>query len=109
MISLLPKNTASTRQKEYLGSRPRMRQKLTLLETFQCRFFLSFSGLTPDHCVNLSRQTPALVSCKAKAAFKFGSGGGAIVAMNNDTISTIDSPGKLRRLLDEERMKYLVI
>ena len=29
--------------------------------------------------------------------------------MNNDTISTIDSPGKLRRLLDEEKIKGLVI
>jgi len=29
--------------------------------------------------------------------------------MNNDTISTIDSPRKLRRLLDEEKIKGLVI
>jgi len=29
--------------------------------------------------------------------------------MNNDTIYTIDSPGKLRRLLDEEKLKGLVI
>jgi hypothetical protein len=29
--------------------------------------------------------------------------------MNNDTIYTIDSPGKFRRLLDEERVKGLVI
>jgi len=53
----------------------------------------------------LSSQTPALISCKAKGVFKFVSGRGAIIAMNNDTIYTIDSPGKFRRLLDEERMR----
>jgi hypothetical protein len=49
------------------------------------------------------------MSYKAKGVFRFVSGRGAIIAMNNDTIYTIDSPGKFRRLLDEERMRGLVI
>lgn len=62
-----------------------------------------------DHPVHFFRQTPALVSCKAKGAFKFVSGRGAIIAMDNDTIYAIDSPGKFRRLLDEEKVKGRVI
>ena len=71
-------------------------------------FCLSFRGILTILTI-VARQTPALVSCRAKAAFKFVSGRGAIIAMNNDTIYTIDSPGKLRRLLDEEKVKGLVI
>lgn len=55
------------------------------------------------------RQTPALVQCEVKAAFKFMSGRGAVLAMDNDTISTVDPPGKLRRLLAEPTMKGLVV
>uniref|UniRef100_A0A8H7XN07 Uncharacterized protein n=1 Tax=Psilocybe cubensis TaxID=181762 RepID=A0A8H7XN07_PSICU len=58
---------------------------------------------------NVAEQTPALVECGVKAAFKFTSGRGAVLAMNNDTISTIDPPGKLRHLLAEPTMKGLVI
>ena len=62
------------------------------------------------HSVNhFSRQTLVLISCKTKAAFKFISGQGAIITMYNDTIYTIDSPGKLCRLLEEERIKGLMI
>ena len=57
----------------------------------------------------LSSQTPALISCKAKSVFKFVSGRGAIIAMYNDTIHAIDSPGKFRCLLEEERMRDRVI
>jgi hypothetical protein len=70
---------------------------------------LGNSGIIFDLLDRLSSQTPALISCKAKGAFKFVSGRGAIIAMKNDTIYTIDSPGKFRRLLDEERMRGLVI
>ena len=71
--------------------------------------FLGTPGTIIDLLDRLSSQTPALISCKAKGVFKFVSGRGAIIAMNNDTIYTIDSPGKFRRLLDEERMRGLVI
>ncbi|KAF9240016.1 hypothetical protein BU15DRAFT_74244 [Melanogaster broomeanus] len=54
-------------------------------------------------------QTPALAKCSIKAGFQFTSGCGAILAMNNDTISTIDPPGCLRRLLDEDELKNRVI
>ena len=87
-----------------------MQRRWTSLRKFQRRFFpfvLLSGNFHP--LVHFPRQTPALVSCKAKGAFKFVSGRGAIIAMNNDTISTIDSPGKLRRLLDEEKIKGLVI
>jgi hypothetical protein len=70
---------------------------------------LGSSGIIFDLFDRLSSQMPALTSCKAKGAFKFVSGRGAIIAMYNDTIFTIDSPGKFRRLLDEEKVKGLVI
>ena len=70
-------------------------------------FFFAF-GEHLDH-LSESRQTPALISCKTKGAFKFVLGPGAIIAMNNDTIYTIDSPGKLHRLLEEEGVKGRVI
>jgi len=54
-------------------------------------------------------QTPALAKCNVKAAFDFSSGIGAALVMDNDTISTIDPPGCLRRLLEEETMKGRVI
>jgi len=62
-----------------------------------------------DISAEILAQTPALVSCKAKSAFKFVSGRGAIIAMDNDTIYTIDSPGKFRRLLEEEKVKDRVL
>ncbi|GBE85988.1 hypothetical protein SCP_0805120 [Sparassis crispa] len=54
-------------------------------------------------------QTPALAHYDVKARYHFSSNGGAILAMQNDSISRIDPPGKLRRLLDEERMHDCVI
>jgi hypothetical protein len=89
-----------------------MRRRLKLLQKFQRRFsffFVGISGMIFDLLDRLSGQTPALISCKAKGVFKIFSGRGAIIAMNNDTIYTIDSPGKFRRLLDEARMRGLVI
>ncbi|KAF8957391.1 hypothetical protein BDZ97DRAFT_1762985 [Flammula alnicola] len=57
-----------------------------------------------DFDMDISGQTPIFAECNVKAAFKFNSGRGAILAMDNDTISTINPPGKLRRLLDEKRI-----
>ncbi|KDR72754.1 hypothetical protein GALMADRAFT_45227, partial [Galerina marginata CBS 339.88] len=54
-------------------------------------------------------ETPILAECSVKASFKFTSGRGAVLAMDNDTITTIDSPGKLRRLLAESSLKGSVI
>jgi hypothetical protein len=54
-------------------------------------------------------QTPVFAQCKVNAAFKFSSSYGAILVMDTDTISTIDPPGSLRRLLDDESMRGCVI
>jgi len=53
--------------------------------------------------------TPVLASCHVKAGFQFTSDHGAVLAMDNDTISSIDFPGLLRRLLDEDKLRNCVI
>ncbi|KAJ7717806.1 hypothetical protein B0H16DRAFT_1897827 [Mycena metata] len=53
--------------------------------------------------------TPALVQCKVNGAFKFSSGRGAILVMENDKMSSIDPPGSLRRLLKDPSMRDAVI
>ncbi|KAF8157146.1 hypothetical protein B0H34DRAFT_489190 [Crassisporium funariophilum] len=57
----------------------------------------------------ISGQTPIFAECQVTAAYKFNSGRGAVLVMDNDTISTIEHPGKLRRLLDDESMRNLVV
>ncbi|KZP30253.1 hypothetical protein FIBSPDRAFT_726090 [Athelia psychrophila] len=54
-------------------------------------------------------QTPALAQCTVSAGFKTSSGRGAILAMENDTVTSIDPPGSLRRLLDEKSMQGCVV
>ncbi|KAH7921892.1 hypothetical protein BV22DRAFT_1018462 [Leucogyrophana mollusca] len=54
-------------------------------------------------------QTPVLANCSIKAGFQFSSGSGAVLAMNNDTITTIDPAGCLRRLLDDETLRDCVV
>ncbi|KAJ7616622.1 hypothetical protein FB45DRAFT_934596 [Roridomyces roridus] len=53
--------------------------------------------------------TPALAQCKLKGAYKFSSGRGALLVMSNPTISYIDPPGALRKLLQEPSMRDLVV
>ncbi|KAJ7611307.1 hypothetical protein FB45DRAFT_1009734 [Roridomyces roridus] len=53
--------------------------------------------------------TPALAQCKLKGAYKFTSGKGALLVMSNPTISYIDPPGALRKLLQEPSMRDLVV
>ncbi|KAF8799158.1 hypothetical protein BYT27DRAFT_6872560 [Phlegmacium glaucopus] len=43
-----------------------------------------------------------------KASFKFTSGRGAVLAMENDILVTISPPGILRHLLDSEELQQLV-
>ncbi|KAJ7138021.1 hypothetical protein C8R44DRAFT_340369 [Mycena epipterygia] len=52
---------------------------------------------------------PAIMQCNVKGAFKFSSGRGAILAMQNDRISLIDPPGALRRLLEDPSMRGMVV
>jgi hypothetical protein len=54
-------------------------------------------------------QTPVFAQCKIKAGFEFSSGAGAVLVMDNDTITTIDPPGILRRLLLDKDMRECVI
>jgi len=53
--------------------------------------------------------TPALAQCSIKAGFEFSSDFGAVLAMDNDTISTIDPAGSLRRLLDDSSLRDCVV
>ncbi|KAJ7453081.1 hypothetical protein FB451DRAFT_1050425 [Mycena latifolia] len=53
--------------------------------------------------------TPAIAQCKIKGAFKFSSGRGAILVMEKDTITVIDPPGALRRLLEDTSMRGFVV
>ena len=57
------------------------------------------------------RQTPAFAECSVKATFKFNTNKGAVLAMDNDTILTINPPGKLRRLLAEKALEkgYVIV
>jgi hypothetical protein len=50
-----------------------------------------------------------LADCNVKACFKFSDGRGAVLVMTNDTITTIDPPGSLRRLLKDKDMRNKVI
>jgi len=43
-----------------------------------------------------------LADCKIKACFKFSDGHGAVLVMTNDTITTIDPAGSLKRLLQDK-------
>ncbi|KAJ6481689.1 hypothetical protein C8R45DRAFT_1063003 [Mycena sanguinolenta] len=53
--------------------------------------------------------TPVLAQCTIKGAFKFSSGRGAILVMENDMIAAVDPPGALRRLLEDPSMSNLVV
>ncbi|KAF7337828.1 hypothetical protein MVEN_02005700 [Mycena venus] len=51
--------------------------------------------------------SPTIAQCKVKGAFKFSSGRGAVLVMENDIISAIDPPGALRRLLKDPQYAWL--
>lgn len=73
---------------------------------------LRVSGITSyccSGCEYWSRDSPAIVQCKVTAAFKFSSGRGAILVMENETMSIIDPPGALTRLLDDPSMRGAVV
>ncbi|KAJ7222773.1 hypothetical protein B0H12DRAFT_1241075 [Mycena haematopus] len=53
--------------------------------------------------------TPAIAQCKVKGAFRFSSGRGALLVMENTTLTCIDPPGALRRLLKDTSMRGSVI
>ena len=48
---------------------------------------------------------PVLASCRVKAEFQFTSGCGAVLAIDNNTICSIDPPNFLRRLLNEDKLQ----
>ncbi|KAJ7138051.1 hypothetical protein C8R44DRAFT_607315 [Mycena epipterygia] len=53
--------------------------------------------------------TPAIMHCNIKGALKFSSRRGAILVMENDSISAIDPPGVFRRLLEDSSMHGFVV
>ncbi|KAF8130952.1 hypothetical protein K438DRAFT_2132518, partial [Mycena galopus ATCC 62051] len=52
---------------------------------------------------------PLIGKCEATAAFEFKSGRGAVLAMENETITSINPPGALRRLLKDPSMRGMLI
>ncbi|KAK7038275.1 hypothetical protein R3P38DRAFT_2516297 [Favolaschia claudopus] len=70
---------------------------------------VSINGKQVDLEASLGRVSPAIAQCKIKGAFEFSSGRGAVLVMNNDTISAIDPPGRLRSLLKDQNMRGLVV
>ncbi|KAJ6449432.1 hypothetical protein C8R47DRAFT_999218 [Mycena vitilis] len=58
-----------------------------------------------DASVSVSGSHPAIAHCEIKGAFKFSSGRGAILAMENAMLTTVDPPGALKLLLEDPRMR----
>ncbi|KAJ7901180.1 hypothetical protein B0H14DRAFT_3123700 [Mycena olivaceomarginata] len=52
---------------------------------------------------------PLVAECNTKAAFKFSSGRGAVLAMENPMITIIDPPGGLKALLEDPSMRGMVV
>ncbi|KAJ7320726.1 hypothetical protein DFH08DRAFT_713523 [Mycena albidolilacea] len=52
---------------------------------------------------------PLVAQCNAKAAFKFSSGCGAVLAMENPIMTIIDPPGALKGLLEDPSMRGMVV
>ncbi|KAJ7901226.1 hypothetical protein B0H14DRAFT_2330602 [Mycena olivaceomarginata] len=52
---------------------------------------------------------PLIAECNTKAAFKFSSGRGAVLAMKNPIITIIDPPGRLKALLEDPSMRSMVV
>ena len=56
-----------------------------------------------------SRARVSVAQCETKTTFKFSSGRGAILAMDNAMITIIDPPGSLKRLLEDPTMRGVAI
>ncbi|KAJ7901191.1 hypothetical protein B0H14DRAFT_3739053 [Mycena olivaceomarginata] len=52
---------------------------------------------------------PLVAGCNAKTAFKFSSGRGAVLVMENPMITIIDPPGGLKALLEDPSMRNMVV
>ncbi|KAJ7910552.1 hypothetical protein B0H13DRAFT_2232894 [Mycena leptocephala] len=64
----------------------------------------------PVECLRTHSSThPALAKCTIKGVFRFSSGRGAILAMENAMITIIDPPGTLKCLLDDPSMRGVVV
>ncbi|KAI0318755.1 hypothetical protein OF83DRAFT_1042936, partial [Amylostereum chailletii] len=95
--------------KEYEIPQPRIHGGEASLESTGVTWCTSQNAREIEASADVSAQTPAFAECGVKASFKFASGRGALLAMVNDVITTIDPPGRLRRLLDVPTMKDAVI
>ncbi|KAJ7773161.1 hypothetical protein B0H16DRAFT_1765916, partial [Mycena metata] len=62
-----------------------------------------------DVSASVGGTKPTVGHCKATVVFKFSSGRGAILAMENTTTTIIDPPGALKQLLDDPSMRNTVV
>ncbi|KAJ7773158.1 hypothetical protein B0H16DRAFT_1305005 [Mycena metata] len=62
-----------------------------------------------DVSASVGGNKPTVGHCKATVVFKFSSGRGAILAMENTTTTIIDPPGALKQLLDDPSMCNTVV
>jgi len=67
--------------------------------------YVSKNGRKCDFEVAAEGQTPIFAQCGFKTGYTFSSGAGATLFMYEDTITTLEYPGTLRRLLQNEKFK----
>ncbi|KAJ7655797.1 hypothetical protein DFH06DRAFT_1269615 [Mycena polygramma] len=70
---------------------------------------ISANGTQVDASLSVAGSHPAIAHCQIKGAFKFSSGRGAILAMENTMLTTIDPPGALKPLLEDPSMRGAVV
>ncbi|KAJ7713282.1 hypothetical protein B0H16DRAFT_1810630 [Mycena metata] len=62
-----------------------------------------------DLAASVAGVHPALAQCKVAGAYNFSSGRGAVLIMENATITIIDPPGALKVLFDDPSMRGAVV
>ncbi|KAJ6452232.1 hypothetical protein C8R45DRAFT_1057037 [Mycena sanguinolenta] len=72
-------------------------------------FGISAPGINMELSFSAGGVHPPLVQLKAGAAFKCTSNRSAILVMKNTTITAIEHPGTLRRLLADSNMRDMVV
>ncbi|GBE86834.1 hypothetical protein SCP_1000760 [Sparassis crispa] len=72
-------------------------------------WFVSQNAKVLDVSRDAAGQEPGLADCRVTAGYRFPSSGGAVLAMQNDTILAIDPPGRLRELLEDDTMRDCVV
>ncbi|KAJ7776286.1 hypothetical protein B0H16DRAFT_1859177 [Mycena metata] len=84
------------------GKRPR-------LAFWRKRVRGTFNAREVDLAASVAGVHPALAQCKVAGAYNFSSGRGAVLIMENATITIIDPPGALKVLFDDPSMRGAVV